>query len=171
MKYTLLMENHTVVKSTPNNKAYSLLELYIALGVIAAIFMAAQASFLNIIAKAKKNHSLNSIANMIIFSRQYAMAKQKTVYLCPSKNFKNCSFNWNDGAILFDKNYKVIKSFKYNIKQHLTLHIFGHNKNLIEIYKNGLTNNNGHFLYANHRHKIYSKVVWNKAIKIYFSEI
>lgn len=138
-----------------NTRAFTLIELLIAISIISILFGYALPSFDDLLKKSKIKANLSRLTQTIQMSRLEAITKNVRVTLCPTNNGSNCSSDWSVGYMAFvDKkgdrefNGKDILLYQFNStdeKSRLTWRAFGVRRSL-QWLETGITNHqNGTF--------------------------
>ena len=90
-------------------KAFSLIELLVAIVLVAAMLLVVTPSWRALIAK---NHAVsyaNDIMMALQFARSTAIKSGKPVGFCPSKNHKECGGLWKDGSIVITSGGVIVR--------------------------------------------------------------
>ncbi|MFT4652382.1 MAG: type IV fimbrial biogenesis protein FimT [Patiriisocius sp.] len=82
-------------------KGMTLLEMLIALAVVAIVLTVVAPSVQTILAKNRTTSEINELSAVIQFARFTAIDQTSTAVLCPSANYSTCSTNWNNPKIVF----------------------------------------------------------------------
>jgi type IV fimbrial biogenesis protein FimT len=152
-------------------RAFTWMELIIAIVVLAILATLALPSFQQDLMKKEVQHSQLKLSRAIQLARQHAMSQANHVVLCGSNNQKSCINNsWSDGFLVFidinnnrkvDANENVILSESLNLKYGTLNWGSLNNNNLSFIPRTGLPlGSNGTFSYCSRDQKFnYSLVI------------
>lgn len=89
--------------------AFSILELLIALAIIAIMTSIAIMPLFTIIAKNKAVAGSNQIIAALQLTRSEAITRNQQVIFCKSKDYKTCGGDWSDGQIIVTNNNELIR--------------------------------------------------------------
>ncbi len=84
-----------------NTRAFTLIELLIAISIVSILFGYALPSFDNFLKKSKVKANLHRLTQTIQMSRLEAITKNVRVTLCPTNSGSNCVSNWSSGYMAF----------------------------------------------------------------------
>ncbi|WP_158967921.1 GspH/FimT family pseudopilin [Paraglaciecola sp. L3A3] len=79
----------------------TLVELMISLAILTIILTSVGPSIQSILIKNRIVAEINEISSVIQFARHQAIDEQTIVTICPSKDYTNCTTDWNDAKMVF----------------------------------------------------------------------
>lgn len=144
---------------------YSIIELCTVVFITGLIFCFGVTMFNRFLMHQEKEIVLDRLSIAIEYAKQQAFIRGKIITLCPSIDYKTCKDghhrykdwkDWTSGFIIIENNthkknnsnsnivLKVFPKLEYGTLQFLQ---FGQ---YLNIYPNGMTHNNGTFLYCPH---------------------
>lgn len=142
-----------------HNCGLTLLELLIALCLLAILTTTALPGFSNLIQASQTRTSANRIYQNIQYARNTALAEHKIITLCPSNDGITCTGrNWQPGGLIFedpnrngikDPKEKLLKTIApFTASSYITWRAF-RNKNYLSFNGRGITEyQNGNFTYC-----------------------
>jgi len=97
-------------------RAFSLLELLVAISITGIIITLAVPSFTSLIKQSTVESKANIIFDIFQLSRRMAISQGKYITICPSANGNQCSNKWQDGLMaFFDKDVDRTRSVSEEI--------------------------------------------------------
>lgn len=85
-------------------KGMTLLEMLVALAVVAIVLTVVAPNVQTIVAKNRTTSEINELSGIIQFARFTAIDQSSTAIVCPSANYASCGTNWNLPKIVFVDN-------------------------------------------------------------------
>lgn len=82
-------------------KGTTLVELMVAVGILAIVGTLGVPSFLSIITEARITSETNQLNSLIRFARFKAIEQQQLTLLCPTNDYSHCDTDWNGPKIVF----------------------------------------------------------------------
>lgn len=140
------------------NFGYSWIEIFILLSIMSIVIFAGISKFTLFLAKQEREILLSRLKNVIVFARNEALLRQKTLTLCGSHNQRSChhDIDWSSGFILFEnakvahqpaalnKIIQIFPALKYG-----TLNVtFSGAHPILHLHPTGMTMNMGAFVYS-----------------------
>jgi type IV fimbrial biogenesis protein FimT len=125
-------------------KGTTLVELMVAVGILAIVGTLGVPSFLSIITKARITSETNQLNGLIRFARFKAIEQQQLTLLCPTSDYSHCDTDWNEPKIVFidtnnnnerDPQEPMLMSMP---KSHDSNQLYSHKKT-IKFYESGIT--------------------------------
>ena len=155
-------------------KGFTLLEALVTVAMMGLIGLKSLPMMSDLVAKERRVTEINKVINMIRYTRNQALTKQKIVTFCPSSDSNQCSTNWNLPFMVFvdldnnrirSTNEPLLKRFAAIPKQDkLTWKAFRY-RNALQFLPFGMTNHqNGTFLYCpfKTRHDLSKGIIMTK---------
>lgn len=99
-----LRNNDARLLNRARERGMTLLEMLIALAVVAIVLTVVSPNVQKIIAKNRTTSEINELSGIIQFARYTAIDQSSTAIVCPSANFATCSTDWNQAKIVFIDN-------------------------------------------------------------------
>ncbi len=84
-----------------NSQGWTMLDLIVSMGIAAILTMIAAPNFDHYRRSNEVYSDRKNINSAIMAARYEAVARNKTVTICPSKNTTSCSSDWKDGWLVF----------------------------------------------------------------------
>lgn len=88
-------------RKTSENAGFTLLELLVAIAMLAILAAIAAPSFTSYMATNNVFSHKQDVNSAIVTARTEALNRNKTITVCPSSNAASCSGSWSDGWIIF----------------------------------------------------------------------
>lgn len=137
---------------------FTLIELIVALTIVAIIVGAGIPSLSILLANSKADNGYRQLFTLLQFARSQSVFYRQQVVICPSTNQKNCNKNWQNELIVFvdsnrNKKYdaedillQTYEKAEDNIKRIVTA--FGSTKHLSFNYDGSSGSQNGRLTYC-----------------------
>jgi len=87
-----------------HNRAYTLYELLLTLGLAALVLAVGVPSFSTTIARHRQSVEINALFHAVHVARKTSITRRRVVSICPSVDGRDCldSKSWSNGWILFE---------------------------------------------------------------------
>jgi len=87
-----------------HNRAYTLYELLLTLGLAALVLAIGVPSFSATVARQRQSVEINALFHAVHLARKTSITRRRVVSICPSVDGRDCldSRNWSNGWILFE---------------------------------------------------------------------
>ncbi len=154
-------------------QGFSVLELLcvMALGAITCLF--AVPNFYSFVYKQQANLTMQQTELAINYARSLAVRDRGRVIVCPNEN-RRCGSNWENGILVLSP-FGQSTTFKVYVplQNQFSLAQSGFHKQKIIIEANGLTNNNGSFIYKSRKLNVLPrfKLYFNKGLRVYWGRL
>lgn len=94
-------DKRRVPPSLSIQQGVTLLEILIALAVIAIVLTVISPNVQTIVTKSKTSSTINELSSVIQHARFIAVDQNITTRVCPTNNFSSCTTNWNHAKMVF----------------------------------------------------------------------
>lgn len=141
----------------PRQNGVTIIEVLIALAVLAVASGYVLPSFQALIKRVEATTSINWLVTHIHYARQTAITAGTTVTLCPSIDGEGCNGRWHDGMLIFtdanrnakiDSQDAVLKWSQSSTTGTIKWRSF-RNRQYLQMTSDGMTNyQNGNFVYC-----------------------
>lgn len=89
------------VKSIHKQQGLTLLEMLIALAIVAILLSVVAPNIQVILNKNRITADINQMSALIQYARFSAIDQQQSAVVCPAADFATCSLNWSEAKIVF----------------------------------------------------------------------
>lgn len=143
------MFNQSNVGKADENSGYSLIEVLVALSLLALLLLFSAQGYQHIKATIESRIVLSRLATLIYYARSEAIRMGCKVIICKSRDAHSCSGNWSDGQIVLINEQKphVLLAFGAVKQGRLSFRAF-QSSDFLHFMPNGTTfEQNGSFMY------------------------
>lgn len=144
------MFNQSHFGTADGNGGYSLIEVLVALSLLASLLLFSAQGYQDIRATIEARMVLSRLITLIHYARSEAIRMGRKVIICKSRDAYRCSGNWSDGQIVFVDEQKphVLVAFGAVKQGKLSFRAF-QSSDFLRFMPNGATfEQNGSFIYC-----------------------
>lgn len=94
------------------SQGFTLLEVLMVMAIAAILMFIATPSYHAYAAQANAKLTIQTLSGLVRLARNHAIYRQHATLLCPSKDGRHCSQNWQEGVLIFqdDNHNKQVDS-------------------------------------------------------------